>query len=66
LGDAANYQYADIHAQRGEKDQALASLDRAWAFRDPGLAFMKSDPWLAPLHGEPRFTALLQKMNFPA
>lgn len=66
LGDSANYQYADIHAQRGEKDQAFASLERAWSFRDPGLAYMKSDLWLAPLRSDPRFTALLQKMNFPA
>jgi serine/threonine-protein kinase len=65
-GDAAHYQYADIHAQRGEKDEAFASLDRAWAFRDPGLGFMKSDSWLVPLRGDPRYTALLRKMNFPA
>jgi len=65
-GDAAHYQYADIHAQRGEKDEAFASLDRAWAFRDPGLAFMKSDSWLEPLRGDPRYAALLRKMNFPA
>jgi serine/threonine-protein kinase len=65
-GDAANYQYADIHAQRGEKDEAFASLDRAWSFRDPGLAYLKSDPWLAPIRSDPRFTAFLRKMNFPS
>jgi serine/threonine-protein kinase len=65
-GDAAHYQYADIHAQRGEIDEAFASLDRAWQFRDPGLAFMKSDRWLDPLHSDPRYAALLAKMNFPA
>jgi tetratricopeptide (TPR) repeat protein len=65
-GDAANYQYADIHAQRGEKDEAFAALDRAWTFRDPGLALLRSDRFLDPLRGDPRFAALLQKMNFPA
>jgi serine/threonine-protein kinase len=65
-GDAAHYQYADIHAQRGEKDEAFASLDRAWSFRDPGLAYMKSDRWLDPIRSDPRFAALLAKMNFPA
>ena len=65
-GDAAHYQYADIYAQRGEKDQAFASLDRAWEFRDPGLAYMKQDQWLDPIKSDPRFAALLAKMNFPA
>jgi TolB-like protein/Flp pilus assembly protein TadD len=65
-GDAANYQYAEVHAQRGEKDEAFASLDRAWEFRDPGVAYMKGDTWLDPLRSDPRFAALLKKMNFPA
>jgi tetratricopeptide (TPR) repeat protein len=64
-GDDANYQYADVYAQQGDKDRAFAALDRAWSFRDPGLAFMKSDEWLDPIRSDPRFTALLQKMNFP-
>jgi serine/threonine-protein kinase len=66
FGDAANYQYAEIYAQRGEKEQAFAALDRAWNFRDPGLASMKSDVWLNPIRNDPRFSALLQKMNFSA
>jgi serine/threonine-protein kinase len=65
-GDSSNYQYADIHAQRGEKDEAFASLDRAWQFRDPGLAYMKGDWMLDPIRSDPRFSALLAKMNFPA
>ena len=66
FGEDANYQYADIHAQRGEKDQAFAALDRAWTFRDPGLEIMKVDRWLDPLRSDPRFAVLLQKMNFPS
>jgi len=65
-GDAAHYQYAEVHAQLGEKEQAFAALDRAWEFRDPGLASMKSDRWLDPLRNDPRYAALLRKMNFPA
>ena len=64
-GDSAHYQYADIHAQRGEKNEAFASLDRAWEFKDPGLAYMKSDRFLDPLRSDPRYSALLAKMNFP-
>jgi serine/threonine-protein kinase len=65
-GDDAHYQYAEVHAQRGEKDEAFASLDRAWSFHDPGLAIMKADRYLIPLRGDPRFAALLKKMNFPS
>ena len=66
FGDAANYQYAEIYAQRGEKDEAFAALERGWTFRDPGLAYMKSDQWLDPIRSDPRFSALLARMNFPA
>jgi hypothetical protein len=45
------------HAQRGEKDEAFAALDRAWTFRDPGLALLRSDRFLDPLRGDPRFAA---------
>ena len=65
-GDSSHYQYAEVHAQRGETDEAFASLDRAWAFHDPGLAIMKSDPFMRPIRGDPRFAAYLRKMNFPA
>jgi tetratricopeptide (TPR) repeat protein len=65
-GDSAHYQYADVYAQRGEIDEAFASLDRAWAFHDPGLAIMKRDIWLRPIKADPRYAAFLRKMNFPA
>lgn len=65
-GEAAAFQYAQIYAQRGEKDRAFAYLDSAWSVRDPGLAGVKTDPWLQPLRSDPRFAALLQRMNFPA
>jgi TolB-like protein/Tfp pilus assembly protein PilF len=65
-GDAANYQYAEIFAQRGENERAFAALDRAWDFRDPGLVQLKVDSLFGPIRADPRFTALLSKMNFPA
>jgi TolB-like protein/Tfp pilus assembly protein PilF len=65
-GDSAHYQYADVQAQRGEIEEAFASLDRAWAFRDPGLAIMKRDLWLRPIKADPRYGAFLRRMNFPA
>ena len=64
--DAASYQYAQIYAQMGEKDLAFAALDRGWQIRDSGLLRIKTDPYLDPLRDDPRYAALLRKMDFPA
>lgn len=60
------YQLAQIHAQLGDKDSAMADLDRAWTVKDPGLLWLRTDPWVDPLRSDPRFAALLRKMNFPS
>jgi len=65
-GVTASYQYAEIHAQLGEVDAAFASLDRAWQIKDGGLLSLRVDPWIDPIRNDPRFTALMNKMNFPS
>jgi hypothetical protein len=51
---------------RGEIDQAFLWLDRAIASRDPGIAFyLPNDPMLAKLKHDPRYAALLRKLDFP-
>ena len=65
-GDSANYDYAEIYADRGDRERAFAMLDRAWAFRDPDLTYLKDDPFLDLLRSDPRYAALLKKMNFPS
>ena len=64
-GDAAAYQYATIYAQWGDHAQALQWLDTAMRVRDPGLIALKTDPLMDPLRQEPRFQAILRKLNFP-
>ena len=64
-GDAASYQYGQIYAQSGDKDQAFAALDRARQIRDSGLLRVKTDPYLVPLRSDPRYASLLKKLNFP-
>jgi tetratricopeptide (TPR) repeat protein len=66
FGDAASYQYAEIYAQRGDKEGAFAALNRAWAIHDPGLTTLRVDPYLDPLRGDPRFQAMEKRLNFPA
>src|SRR4029453_8852399 len=65
-GDPASYQFAQIYSQLGDRNRAFSALDRAWTIRDTGLFSLKSDPFLDPLRSDPRYAALLRKMNFPA
>jgi TolB-like protein/Tfp pilus assembly protein PilF len=60
-----NFQFAEVYAQRGEIDQAFAALDAAQRASDPGLSSLLSDALLDPLHGDPRFQALVRQLNFP-
>jgi serine/threonine-protein kinase len=63
--DRFHYQLAQIHAQRGDKAQALASLDKALATHDSAMQFALTDPLLDPLRREPRFKAMVAEL-FPA
>jgi tetratricopeptide (TPR) repeat protein len=64
-GDSASYQYAQIYTQLGDLNRAFAALEKAVVARDPGLLFLKRDPFLDPIRGDQRYTALLQRLNFP-
>ena len=59
----AAYQIAEVYAWRGEKDKAFEWLDRAYTQHDGGLTFIKSDPLIAKLRGDPRYAAILKKMG---
>lgn len=65
FGDAASFQYAEIYAQGGDRDRAFAELDKAVRAKDPGLIQLKSEPFLDPITGDPRFAALLKQLAFP-
>jgi len=63
-GDQAK-QIAEVHAYRGEVDQAFTWLDRAYQRRDSDLAYLKPSPFLRRLHGDPRWRGLLNKIGLP-
>ena len=63
-GDSAQYQIAQIHAWRREPDLAFAAIQRAWDGLDPGLIGLKTDPLLAPIRSDPRFSGWLRKIGF--
>ena len=64
IGDAALYQQAEIMAQWGRTDAALALLERARTVGDSGLVSIVSDPWLEPLTRDPRFGSFVRQIGF--
>jgi TolB-like protein/Tfp pilus assembly protein PilF len=64
-GDGGLFQFGEIFAQLGRKDEAIGALEKAWVVRDPGLSWMKVDPLLDPVRSDPRFQALFKRLDFP-
>jgi tetratricopeptide (TPR) repeat protein len=58
------YFSALIHNALGETDGALSLLEKGFAARDMRLVFLKVDPKWNNLRSEPRFIAIMKKMNF--
>lgn len=71
LNDRARHHYVSgvllsyAYIGLGEEDQALTSLERAYEDRDQWMVFIEAAPSFDPLRSEPRFQALLRRMNFP-
>ena len=61
----AAYQIAQVYAWRGQADEAFRWLDRAAEHHDAGLAYLKYDPLLRQIRGDPRYPALLDKLKLP-
>jgi TolB-like protein/tetratricopeptide (TPR) repeat protein len=64
LGDRVLYQQAQILAQWGERDAAIACLEKALRIGDSGLIYSRNDPLLDPLRNDPRFIRLLGSIGF--
>jgi len=56
---------AEVYAFRGQSDEAMHWLERAYAQKDPVMAGIKGDTLLKNLQGDPRYKAVLRKMNLP-
>ncbi len=57
--ETAAYQIAEVYAWRGQRDLAIHWLQRARDQKDGGFPFLKMDPLLRKLHGDPRYEAML-------
>jgi TolB-like protein/Tfp pilus assembly protein PilF len=65
FGQTHAYSIAQVHAYRREIDQALEWLDHAYRLHAAELAQIKADSYLTPLRSDPRYQAMLRKMNLP-
>jgi TolB-like protein len=59
------YQIAQVYAFRGEKDKAFEWLQNSFDEHDTGTLGLLVDPLLRNLRDDPRYKALVAKMNFP-
>lgn len=57
------YGVAIFYAGLGEKDQAFASLERAYAQHDTRLRDVREDPFFLGLRSDPRFARLLHNVG---
>jgi TolB-like protein/DNA-binding winged helix-turn-helix (wHTH) protein len=56
---------AAVYAFRGETDEAFKWLDRAYSQKDAVLYRLKFSPEFDRVHDDPRYKALLKKLNLP-
>jgi serine/threonine protein kinase/TolB-like protein len=60
------YGIAEVHAYRGEVDEAFLWLDRAYRQHIAAMCCLKADPLLHNIQGRPRFQELLSRMRLTA
>ena len=57
--------FAEAYVGLGQRKQAITWLERAYEEHDQWMVFANSYPGLDRLRSEPRFQALMHRMNFP-
>ena len=63
--EVLGYWRALLYLSLNKKEEALRGLEQSLAERDSSINWIKVDPLLDPLHGDPRFEALAQKVIGP-
>ena len=52
-----------LHAALGDVERAFAALERAWEERRGWMAYLRVEPALAPLRGDPRLAEMIARMH---
>jgi hypothetical protein len=61
----AAFDIANCALFAGDTTHALDWLEKACDDRDPNMPYISCEPLFDPLRSEPRFQALLRRMNLP-
>ena len=64
-GEVSPIDVVCLYLCAGEENRAIDWLERGYEARDPNMPYIGILPILDPLRSEPRFQALLRKMNLP-
>jgi TolB-like protein/Tfp pilus assembly protein PilF len=59
------YSVALVHAGLGDRDQALAWLEKAYGERSDYMLYLNREPMLDDLRSDPRFAALVRRVGLP-
>jgi TolB-like protein/DNA-binding winged helix-turn-helix (wHTH) protein/Tfp pilus assembly protein PilF len=59
------YSVALVHAGLGDRDQALAWLEKAYVERSDYMVYLNREPMLDGLRSDPRFAALVRRVGLP-
>jgi eukaryotic-like serine/threonine-protein kinase len=63
-GEAAPFNLALVYLGLGDHTRAIDYLEQAYAASSQGLVWLKRDPIYDPLRSNPRFIALMKRLNF--
>jgi tetratricopeptide (TPR) repeat protein len=63
-GHGVAYDLALIHQELGDRERALAALERAVTDRSMSIGYLRSEPSLASLRDDPRFADVVAQIKF--
>ena len=63
-GEAAPFNLALVYLGLGDRQRAVDYLEQAYAASSQSLVWLKIDPIYDPLRSDPRFIALMKRLNF--
>ena len=64
-GASPSYCLATIYAKMDEIDEAFEWLEKAYKDHEVGMYSLKEAPHFEPLHNDPRWQEMLDKVGFP-
>jgi hypothetical protein len=59
------YDLAIIYTGLGQKNEAIIQLNKAYEERAGWIIYLKVEPLFDPLHHEPRFAELVDRLRLP-